>query len=276
MDASSSCSDPHPFISLSDSSIISPTATKRAVNSDEEIILSSSRPKKRAGRKKFNETRHPVYRGVRRRRYNSSKWVCELREPTKQSRIWLGTYPTAEMAARAYDVAALALRGHLACLNFADSVWRLPVPASKDPKDIRKAAAEGAEMFRPQKQEDCDNSYNISEASSATGSGSDRSAEQVGGEESRSMMHEINQVSSSSSGGNPEVEKPFFQNNDDDDGEISKSSSFVDEEALFDMPGLLTNMAEGLLLSPPPCLQDGFCFDDMESDAEVSLWSYSF
>ncbi|KAL1569019.1 basic helix-loop-helix protein [Salvia divinorum] len=115
--------------------------------SDEEVILASSHPKKRAGRKKFKETRHPVYRGVRRR--NSNRWVCEVREPTQQKRIWLGTYPTAEMAARAHDVAALALRGQGACLNFADSVWRLPLPASNDPKEIRRVAVEAAEAFRP-------------------------------------------------------------------------------------------------------------------------------
>ncbi|KAL0300173.1 UNVERIFIED_CONTAM: Dehydration-responsive element-binding protein 1F [Sesamum calycinum] len=88
------------------------------------------------------------------RRRNSDKWVCELREPSKQKRIWLGTYPTAEMAARAHDVAALALRGQMACLNFADSVWRLPVPASNDPKDIRKAAMQAAEAFRPRAAEE--------------------------------------------------------------------------------------------------------------------------
>ncbi|KAF5817774.1 putative transcription factor AP2-EREBP family [Helianthus annuus] len=111
-----------------------------------ELMLASRIPKKRAGRKKFKETRHPVYRGVRRR--NPGKWVCEVREPNNQSRVWLGTYPTAEMAARAHDVAVLAMRGRSACLNFADSVWRLPVPESNNVKDIQKAAAEAAEAFR--------------------------------------------------------------------------------------------------------------------------------
>ncbi|XP_042068509.1 dehydration-responsive element-binding protein 1E-like [Salvia splendens] len=115
---------------------------------EEVIILAASHPKRRAGRKKFKETRHPVYRGVRLR--NSNKWVCELREPRHQKRVWLGTYPTPEMAARAHDLAALALRGSAACLNFADSLWRLHVPLSKDAKDLRKAAAAAAEAFRPQ------------------------------------------------------------------------------------------------------------------------------
>ncbi|CAL5185116.1 unnamed protein product [Lathyrus oleraceus] len=118
-------------------------------SSDWEIRLAASCPKKRAGRKIFKETRHPVYRGVRKR--NLDKWVCEMREPNKKTRIWLGTFPTAEMAARAHDVAAMALRGRYACLNFADSVWRLPIPATSDTKDIQKAATEAAEAFRPDK-----------------------------------------------------------------------------------------------------------------------------
>lgn len=62
--------------------------------------------------------------GVRQR--PSGRWVAEIKDTTQKIRMWLGTFETAEEAARAYDEAACLLRGANTRTNFAASAHASP------------------------------------------------------------------------------------------------------------------------------------------------------
>jgi hypothetical protein len=190
--------------------------------------------KKKTGTKKFKETRHPIYRGIRQR--NENKWVCEIREPNKKkSRIWLGTYPTPEMAAIAHDIAILAIKGTSAIFNFPNSISLLPILKSTSAEDIREAAK------------------------TFTNTSSFR-------DETKSCLVECKSQKSVFKGDNIEI---IMNNNNNDESK----TMFFDEEVLFNMPCFLDSMAEGLLITPPS-MKSALDWDNVDCEMDLTLWKH--
>eukprot|EP01018_Ginkgo_biloba_P021821 Gb_09495 [translate_table: standard] len=77
------------------------------------------------GRKKSRKR----FVGVRQR--PSGRWVAEIKDTTQKIRMWLGTFETAEEAARAYDEAACLLRGSNTRTNFVTNVSKNSPLASR-------------------------------------------------------------------------------------------------------------------------------------------------
>ncbi|KEH38959.1 dehydration-responsive element-binding protein 1F [Medicago truncatula] len=57
-------------------------------------------------------------------------------------------------------------------------------------------------------------------------------------------------------------------NNNDD----ASKAMFYDEEVLFNMPGFLDSMAEGLLITPPS-MKSALDWDDVDCEMDLTLWT---
>ncbi|GER30612.1 integrase-type DNA-binding superfamily protein [Striga asiatica] len=80
----------------------------------------------------------PKYKGVRLRKWG--KYVSEIRLPNCRDRIWLGSYDTAQKAARAFDAALFCLRGPEAKFNFPEDPPAIPGRQGLSPAEIQAMA----------------------------------------------------------------------------------------------------------------------------------------
>ncbi|XP_064957845.1 ethylene-responsive transcription factor ERF027-like [Musa acuminata AAA Group] len=208
------------------------------------------------GAKRAAYGKHPTYHGVRCR---YGKWVTEIREPRKESRIWLGAYPTG----------GRGLRRRRLC--WEKDTTKKRIKNTMETNNKHKIKNTLGKIFR---LETCINTFlktifapssqNSATSQDFPGEVASRPAPTTA---SPAAIHAAAKDAAASLLGKARVETSEAVALH---GLGNDASEFVDDESMFNMPQLLVNMAEGMLLSPPAW--------SAHHSPEVleweSLWSY--